>query len=743
MRTITAATRASWLNPVKDGPNRYTWRATVEYGNLQWWDYDTDNMPGGDYGNHRSRTGHYSSMFFTGRGVHEIPGILSGTITRALDQDIATLTMTVLNSAISPMGNTAEEYTGSLEYDVPGALSFDRGKSTIETNRWGHTIDTGWQDLLVPDRILKTYGGYGIDRDVHAGHDVNMYATGCWLIDKVETDSDGNLVITARDFARLLVDHIAMPPNIPWDSYPLEWSKIRSDTVQGRAPTGGSWWAPRRSSSITARSSNQLYVGAGITDVPRYVDSYGNVLGHKETDPIQVDGDRYWLSTGQESQDSMVWWELDLDDPIALNALRLKTFGGPFVVYVSLHDGTNWVGRKKIPYKVTTEGIDLNDKIPFVHRERFERGTLQDMVLKRVYGGIKKVRLTFTSLRRRPGAKVYPWRAGLFSIEAYKGSYGSLGFTASGPVTKAVGNYSDFSDIVKWICAWSGFWWPQSGAQATVNYGYPGPADAVQYTYTADDPKLARGRVWGSFQPTGTAGVADLSADQFDKQPLLDAIQVVRDIVGFNFFVDECAGAVWRMPNLWSFGNYRTPSHLEEHGRLPTYVPNFHEVIDEDDVLTSYGTTLDSANLRERIAIANSNGKVGAVVRGYQPYTTGLRRISCWTDMHWETNRECRVAADLVAAQQMFSFKTSVATIPPNPAIQIDDQIRVFERVTNETFYHYVTGLTESYDAQAGKASYTLQLHWLGERPSDAWVVRVDELDSFTQTFLNNLGVPE
>jgi hypothetical protein len=743
MRQLTTQTREAMNAYVNDGDQRFYWRATVEYGQMKWFPYDTELSPGGSYGHDRARAGHYSNMLFTGFQVHEIPNIKSGEITQSLDQDIAELTLTLLNTVISPMGDVEEEYTGSEEYDVPGVLSFRRGAPTIDTNRWGHLSETGWVDLLVPDRIVKTYEGYGIDPTVPAGHDPSMYASGVWLIDTVELNDEGDLVLKARDLGRLLNDHIAMPPDIPWDSYPMEWSKIASELVEDRAPTGGEWWSPSPGGTgISATSSNQAYVGAGIDDVPTYVSPHGNVLGHRDLDPLRDTG--YWLSTGQTSQRDVVWWEFDVDDAIDIAALRLETFGGPFVIYVSLHDGDGWIGRRKIPYTVTTEDIDLNANIRFVHRERFERSQREDIVLKRRYQGVKKIRLTFTRLRRHPGAKVYPWRAGLKTFKVYKGTFASLGFDNSGHRLKAVGNYADFTDIVKTICAWAGFWWPERDSQRTMNYGRDDIYDVV-YSYTGQDNALVKGRAWGSFEQTGTAdaaasGVVGLTADQFDKQPLLDAIQVVRNIVGFTFFIDECGGVVWRMPNLYRAGNYLTPSHLETHGRFPTYVENTHEVIDENQILFQYSTTLDSKNLRERIGVAASNGKVGTVIKGYTPYNTGMRRIAVWTDEHFHTNRECRVAADMIAAQQMFSFRKSTSEIKANPAIQLDDQIRIYERITNETFYHYVTGITKTYDAATGKGRYNLDTHWLGERLSDAWVVRVNQLDAFTQAFLNNLG---
>jgi hypothetical protein len=249
MRTITSHTRAAMNSYVKDGPYRYHWRATVGLGHQRWFPYDTSLSPGSDYGNDRDRTGHYSSWVFTGHSIHELPNIKSGQIVRSLDQDIAELTLTLLNTQVVPIGDIEEGYTGSQEYDLPGILSWSRGNPSVETNRWGHTGETGWEDMLVPDRIVRTYEGYGLDQSVSAGRDPNMYATGFWLIDTVELNAEGDVVIKARDLGRVLEDSLAMPPDIPWDSYPMEWSKIRSVSTEGRGPTGGAGSRPVRAAA--------------------------------------------------------------------------------------------------------------------------------------------------------------------------------------------------------------------------------------------------------------------------------------------------------------------------------------------------------------------------------------------------------------------------------------------------------------------------------------------------------------
>ena len=293
---------------------------------------------------------------------------------------------------------------------------------------------------------------------------------------------------------------------------------------------------------------------------------------------------------------------------------------------------------------------------------------------------------------------------------------------------------------MKWCAAWGGFYWPTQGSgEDFVQIDYPDNDDSREYFhFTQADAKLPKGRVWGDFMATGTAGEADLTVDLFDKKPLMDVISYVRDIVGFLFFIDETGGVVWRMPNLWEKGNYRSPGQHSNRGRSRT---EDIIVLDERTVLQRWQKTYSGTNLRERIFVANTTGKIGTVIKGFMPEDVGYRRVAGWTDQHFANARECRVMADMISAQQMFSYARGSATIKANPAIQIDDQVRIFERVTNETRYHYVEAITSTLDMDSGSWDYELTTHWLGERPRDAWVVRVDELDQVTQNYLNTLGV--
>jgi hypothetical protein len=97
--------------------------------------------------------------------------------------------------------------------------------------------------------------------------------------------------------------------------------------------------------------------------------------------------------------------------------------------------------------------------------------------------------------------------------------------------------------------------------------------------------------------------------------------------------------------------------------------------------------------------------------------------------------------ADLIAIRQMFTARTATVVIPGNPAIQIDDQIRILERETAETYYHYVRTINSNYDASSGEWTYSLETNWLGEIPFTLWAFNPSILDPVTQNFLKAVGL--
>lgn len=95
--------------------------------------------------------------------------------------------------------------------------------------------------------------------------------------------------------------------------------------------------------------------------------------------------------------------------------------------------------------------------------------------------------------------------------------------------------------------------------------------------------------------------------------------------------------------------------------------------------------------------------------------------------------------ADMIAAQQMFNYRRTRTTTPGYPKIQLDDQIRIYERLTNETYWHYVIGIDSNLDMETGVWTYDLTTHWLGADRKDAWLMDVFKLDGVTRNYLQVL----
>ena len=766
MRIVPDSITDGWMAQDKIGDKRPVVRATVQKQNLRRYDYDTAYVQGGDYGPQRHRSGHFTNFIFGDRSpILEVRNIRSVEWERTVGQDAATMTLTMLNSEIVPLGSPKDNPTSPDEFDQPGYYTYNRGDQNIAADRWGYDQVSAWNGLLVPDSVIKTYEGYGTDGTLSPSQDPHLIQTGVWLIDKVTYSNNGDITIECRDLARILLENAVFPPAVPNSEYPLSWVHNHTENVPGRDVHGGEW-KDRLNRFGSASSSNELYASAGLTNAPyvNYVGTNGGVDGHHPVHAIMNHDvpdeiDLYWRSTGQDAFHDFVWWQYNVDSGTQpVGGLRLRMNGGPYRVYISINNGDKWLGKKKIPYAVNGESgspgnIDIGAKIPFVKSVIADRYFQFDVILPRVYNA-KKIRLTFTRLREAAVGE-HPFRAGLREMKIYTAPDRSDITFGQGFVDQVIGNYGDYTHIVKWVCAWAGWYWPphNTGDDFIKTYwGDDDPGTTNWVTFNNPDPALPKGRVWGDFMKSGTHGEADLTVDLFDKKPLMDIINYVRDLLGFLFYIDECGGVVWRLPNLGlggspKLGNYlapedpigtdgqRTIGNRGRYGRTSDII-----TLDENETLFSYSTVLDSTSIRDRIFVANAVGGVGCVIKGFNPYPVGFRRVAGWTDQHFKNKQEARVMADMIAAEQMFAYKTGQAVIPGNPAIQVDDMVRIFERVTNETFYHYVVGIKSTLDMEAGDWTYQLTTHWLGENPSDSWVVDVTELDGATQTYLNAVG---
>lgn len=663
-----------------------------------------------------------SALFGQESRPRELRNVKSIKWERGIDQDVGTCVITLYNVGAKPrLGPVNDE-----EIDRPGWYTPNRGTEDFFT-RWGYE-QNAWRNWLVPDRVIRTYEGYGFDALLPPERDPHMYPSGVWLIDEVDFSTAGLVTVTCRDMGRLLMDHICFPPVVPWEIYPLWFDHYKTtETIREHTP-GAKWKLPKYHSD-----SNKPYVNAGYTDNGEPVCAPdGSVKGHHGRDAFDQSIETYWLSVGTdvEGVSSFRWVQGKIPNG-SVEGVKVDVKGGSYRMWVSLQraDGT-WVGRRTIPYEREDGEPDLAADIPYVASFRVERGRGQTFKLPKQYDNIVKIRYTFSDLWNSGIGYHFKYRVGVQRV-----MYAASVTEVDGKWRKRVGNYYEYTDVVKWLAAWGGFHWPRLSSGQAFQTLSDGSTEVV--APNVDDLQLQNGRVWGDLMRTGTAGVVKLDVDFFDKKPLMDGIAAIRDIVGFDFHVDETGGIVFRMPNVWRTGNYLMPA---QGGERSTRTQEIVE-IDEERHLLDMGVTLSSRNVRERVFIGNLTGHKGSVVRGYNPAPSGMRRVGGWTDQRFATNKECRVMADLVALKQMFTYRENRLTIPGHPALQIDDQVRIYERQTGEGYLHRITGISSEMDFEEGRWTYSLTTHWLGEKGLGEGRFDALQLDKATKRYLKALGV--
>jgi hypothetical protein len=518
---------------------------------------------------------------------------------------------------------------------------------------------------------------------------------------------------------------------VPFNSYPLYWDSFKQvDNPDIHVTTGG-WVNPTYDTN-----SNEPYVGGN-----------GSVRGHVARQAFDVRDSTFWLSIGNGVPDadySFEWIQGKISSQ-TVSAVQFKVWGGPYRCYVSVYADGKWQGDQTVPYNPNNPVSAPNGaNVRYIHSMHVGSESLTTYKFKKPIDNVTKVRVCFTQLTNS-GMGVFKYRAGVRSFRVS----GEVTVTKDGgkhtePRSSPPG-YGDYTDIVKMYLAWAGFYWPGEPEAAFFTYS---DGSKVRLPAPSRDPILANqldtlvavvggnrvGRVWGDFEDTGTSGPAGLGVDIWDKKPVMDGINYVKDIVGFIFYIDEGGGAVFRSPNIWSVGNYIGDGGPKA-GRTTSVV-----TIDEKQTLMSLSATLSSRSIREKVFVGNISGHIAAMAKGHNPYPSGLRRVGGWTDQRFLTKEECQIMADLITLRQLFTYRTDKVTIPGNPAIQVDDQVRIYERTTEEGYLHYVTEIAMTWSLETGKYTYELSTHWLGDAAFSNWTFNPDDMSAETQAYLRALG---
>lgn len=651
----------------------------------------------------------------------------------------------IRTNALTVQNGTSQPTPGLLGFTWSGgsvdrfvAIGFHRGDAPGD--RKVFTIQMGLAGTTASGQVA-----YQTDLGSISGYD--------WLVYAVTTSvgiGAGDLASVDGGFLNPPVNGV--PPHLPNPPVPGTTVTNRSGLVKTLNPV--------ELGISLSNTSNTYYNSGNVID--------GSMFGHYPHEALDSSDSTYWLSVGNIDPGrgfAYEWFEVSVGNA-EVGEVGFRTAKANYEVYLSVFSNGQWIQHGPhdvIGYNPTLPESHNGGDIPFC--EKSMPGNSEGphrITLRSPIPHVTKVRLTFHNLQDF-GLGPYVYRAGLKDINVYGtaskgGAGGSAPPSVAGPAQddnspditgtytayvppeevpgagENPGYYEDYTDIIKLLLAWGGFFWPENaqrtscnGAVTTYDWGQ-GP-----YGFKNVDPVLGdqtSGRVWGDFMDTGVAGITQLPIPQWDKKSLLDGISYVRDIIGYLFYIDEDGAAVWRLPNIFAVGNY-VGDRAAGAARVQQAV-----TIDEKQTLIELRTKISSRNVRERYFIASTDGKTGALSVGYNPNPTGLRRVGGWTDQHFGSDAECQIMADFIALKALMAYRVDTIQIPGNPRIQADDQVRIFERVTGEGYLHYVRGISSSNDLETGVWTYDLDTNWLGEAPFTKWAFDPTKLSAELQAYL-------
>ena len=71
--------------------------------------------------------------------------------------------------------------------------------------------------------------------------------------------------------------------------------------------------------------------------------------------------------------------------------------------------------------------------------------------------------------------------------------------------------------------------------------------------------------------------------------------------------------------------------------------------------------------------------------------------------------------ASLISLHMWFQQRIGSVDALANPCIGINDQVRIFERTTSETYVHYVRSMSTTHDLDTGQYLMRVGTHWMGD----------------------------
>lgn len=470
--------------------------------------------------------------------------------------------------------------------------------------------------------------------------------------------------------------------------------KLRRERHISEQAYSGEVWCPTvRYGNWLARRNGTVYFTGN---------SNGSVHGHRASHAFDGSPDTYWYSVGNGEPTlpfALEWIEICCGGQ-DVNSVYIYPWAGNYECFISVFENGGWVdgsGGQVIDYDAAGIGRYTGANtanIPWVARVGIPWEEGHDHLLPRTFAA-QKIRLSFTNLQYSPDGPNH-YRAGVRECRA------SLTFNVPGReeqhgTIKGEGNYTDYAQIIRDLLLWSGFW--------------------LRDAYSDGAPAI-----YGNIEDTGIYADDCINDEVFDKKPVMDVITTFKEIVGYSFWVDDEGAARFESPAWWGPGNFLNS------GEHTMFIPD----IDERVQSTGYTVAYRDRGVVSEIIISSERPEEGAfestvttrLIPASSALLRGIVRPFGWVNALFQNRDEQRILAELVALHIFFHLRQGQVTAAANPNIGINDQVRIWDRVSSESYIHYVRGVSRQMDLRSGIYTMTLTTHWLGE--GDEWVVRAD-----------------
>jgi hypothetical protein len=461
----------------------------------------------------------------------------------------------------------------------------------------------------------------------------------------------------------------------------------------------GNWMA--RNGTKTFYTGNSF----NASDLPN------GIHGHRPSDAFDANPNTFYLSVGNSDPSrpfAVAWIEGTIRAEV--NAILVHPFMGNYECYISVEENGQWVNGANgavIPYNSSIlfengnepfGAVDSQADIFYVKKTSIPWETPTVIDLPRRYNA-RKIRLTFRNLQRTQWGPYY-YRAGVRRFGGILKKNVTTNVTDEKVITKQVkvdGNTTEYTDVVKQFLLWAGWEF-----------------------HSLSNPNSSNPIVYGDVEDTGARPEFCINEDVFDRKTVWDAINVIRDIVGYNFYIKDDGRAVFVAPNFWAQGNF-----LEDR----TYT-EFIPQIDERKTLTAFQEVHSDQNLRTSIVISSNEPTLdqqSTISARFIPpaearkFARGMERPFMWVNENFTSQEEMEILAELVALRIWFKSRQQQVTMVGNPTFEIDDQVRVYERQSGQVYVLYINGISSNLDMDSGSYTMTLTTNWLGT--SEDWVI--------------------